>query len=430
MYLFVYWLITTLHVIAIPVAGMGAIFAYRRRRDGRVLLKLLFPALAGVLVAITIHALYALITSARILPFELLLTAALVASSLLILRGMDHVVLWVLVKLLRLGDDASTDTRWSRLRRALASVVRVTLLFAVIIPSVMASALVYRPKLDARAPSVGSDLFQTTRVEFSATDGTRLTGWWSVGASQLSSASQPSGASGADWSVAPARQTVLLCSGWPVERARFDVLRRTLLVGGYNVLTVDLRATGASAGRLSTLGDTERFDVLGAVRWLREHRPDQSIRIVGVGASIGGAALLGATRDAGDGQLIDAVVVYGTGNRLVPVVQDWVSDRFMYPTDVVISEMGLRVASALVGRDLRRVAPEEDAAHLWPRPLLVVHGMRDDVIKHRFAEKLLDAAMQPKYYFWLPDASAGDTLRDDVTANVVRAFFDVARPVL
>lgn len=81
-------------------------------------------------------------------------------------------------------------------------------------------------------------------------------------------------------------------------RSRREVLPRAawLARSGCAVVTPDLRSHGRSAPSRSTLGFTERFDVLAAAEFLRREFPDRPLFLLGV--SMGGAAAAGAAAAA------------------------------------------------------------------------------------------------------------------------------------
>src|SRR5205823_4336360 len=114
--------------------------------------------------------------------------------------------------------------------------------------------------------------FQT--VSFDATDGTHLSGWWIP-------ARGPAHSSGG---FERGTRTVLVCHGWGANKAKQLTMARFFVPGGYNVLAMDFRGHGESAGQLTTFGDVERRDVLGAVRWIRSIHPEQAHRLFGIGA--------------------------------------------------------------------------------------------------------------------------------------------------
>jgi alpha-beta hydrolase superfamily lysophospholipase len=138
-------------------------------------------------------------------------------------------------------------------------------------------------------------------MTFAASDGVELVGWW------IPAARAPASVRGSlrqQWG----KNTVLVCHGLAANKSNQLVMARQLVPGGFNVLAFDFRAHGESGGQLTTFGKLEVNDVLGAVRWVRENHADQAHKIFGVGASMGGSALIVAAADDSDqGRAIEAV---------------------------------------------------------------------------------------------------------------------------
>lgn len=122
-------------------------------------------------------------------------------------------------------------------------------------------------------------------VEFSSADGIPLKGWYVPVASE-------------------ARGTIILCHG--LNRTRIEMLPEAAFAHelGYNALLFDLRHQGQSGGDITTLGYQERFDVLGAVRYVRGEAK-AAHPVIAWGISMGAAAALMAAADSAE---IDAVI--------------------------------------------------------------------------------------------------------------------------
>jgi len=223
--------------------------------------------------------------------------------------------------------------------------------------------------------------FRFEHVSFTATDGVRLDGWWIPARADAGPAASSSRAP--DWGS----KTVILCHGLGSNKVNQLVMAQALVPGGYNVLAFDFRAHGASGGQLSTFGDLERRDVLGAVRWVRRNRPEGASRVFGVGASMGAAALVAAAADPSpEGQAIEAVAVYGTYDDLGSLVGTMCDNFFIPPVGWMAVHVGLPIADAHVGRRLGQFSPAEEVKSLWPRPILVIHGKKDRIIDFRHGQ--------------------------------------------
>lgn len=303
-------------------------------------------------------------------------------------------------------------------RRTAAYLIRVAAVFIFGLPYMMAAAATYRPgvvvALDPGSIDPGS-----RPIQFESQDGLRLTGLWRP------AAMAPQGAS-PTWG----RQTAIICPGPHAGLDAYPALCDQLQEAGYNLLCFNFRGHGYSQGHLVSFGDLERYDVLGAVRWAREHERGGARRIVGIGVETGAAALLGAAAEPDpDGQAIDALVVCGGFNRFDALTSSAGSAYFIPPLQWLDEHIGLPMASLQTGVDLRAFAPAADAQAVAPRPILFLHGRRDPMIPFDLGEKLYDAASQPKMHLWSPQTTA-DALQDPQEITAIREFLDNAVPML
>jgi uncharacterized protein len=205
------------------------------------------------------------------------------------------------------------------------------------------------------------------------------------------------------------------------------MLSSPLVPAGYNVLIFDFRAHGSSGGQLASFGDLERHDVLGAVRWVRANRPEQAQEIFGVGASMGAAALLAAAAEpSADGRAIAAVAVYGTYDDLADMAGT-VAQRFPPPVNWLVRHVGMPMASLQTGTNLADFSPARCAQQIWPRPILVIHGVQDEIIDFEHGQRLFNAASPPRSRIWVQQGSHNSIVDDQQTADDVRRFFNEAR---
>jgi pimeloyl-ACP methyl ester carboxylesterase len=166
------------------------------------------------------------------------------------------------------------------------------------------------------------------------------------------------------------------------------------------VLALDLRGHGASGGR-STLGDREVHDVLAAVRWLQRfgHR-----RVVALGASMGGTAVLGAaaTRDA---EVAGVVTVSAPAYHRDPpdaVPLQRLHRIWQSPRRRAVLKLGLGID--LAGPEDWSSPPDPVEVVAGVRaPLLVVHGRDDAYFPPSDAQALVAAAAGPAVRWDEPD---------------------------
>jgi alpha-beta hydrolase superfamily lysophospholipase len=421
---------------ACPAVVVARAVRARRRRTGRntALVRLVRATVEGFAASMIACVVYAYAAGARPLVSQVLVTAYWATSFILVLGALDR-GLWRFTQWAFALSPGRLNGRMLSARLLGALVLRLGVVVGVIIPYVLAVAMTYRPRTSPTTDPERLYQWAFEPVRFPATDGTRVTGWWIPAAG------------------GPSARTVLLCPGatggmagalrlvarHPGEPGQPD--QPGLRDDGYNVLAIDFRGHGDSGGQLVSYGDLERRDVLGAVRWLQATHPTEARRILGLGVSTGAAALLAAAADPSPfGQSIDAVAVYAPYDRLdhlvrttvdaVPVAPPYGPISLPPPLGWLIEHVGLPMAGLQVGADLPAFAPVDAAAELWPRPLLVLHGMNDEVIPFRAGQAVYNAASGPKDNLFIGQCRHAQLLDSPAAERAVQTFFGVARPII
>ena len=413
--------IVALYVI-LPLGAIGwAIQRHLQKRTGAVS-TVIVTFICGGAAGISLVVIYATGAGGRITLGQLLLAGYFATAMLLILRTFDWTVQNGLRKALRVHSDAGG--RFARAGRIFVfALFRVCILFGVGLPYVMSTLMVYRPRVMPNDDPRSQLGFNFERVEFQSRDGTKLVGWWIP-------AQQSPRMSGRKRDENWGTRTVILCHGLAASKSNQLIMARFLPTAGFNVLAFDFRAHGESGGQIATFGDRERLDVLGAVKWIRANHANETRKILGIGASMGGAALISAAADdSAEGRAIAAVAVYAGYDRLDALAADVGKMYFAPPLDWLLMHIGLPLASAHAGTNLSGYAPARDIQHIWPRPVMILHGERDDIIDFARGESLLDAASQPKYHIWFIEGGHNDIIADDAAAKIVTEFFRRAEAV-
>ena len=194
-----------------------------------------------------------------------------------------------------------------------------------------------------------------------------------------------------------------------------------MLYPRYNVLLLDHRGHGDSDGGRTTIGYEERLDVHAAVDYLMEH----GMGPVGIfGMSMGGAtAILAAAEEP----RIAAIVADSPYARLRWAVQQ-VARLRGYPSFITpaIAFLGCFATALHLRHRMQSFDPVEVIQQLAPRPLLLMHGVEDDIVPVASAHALFKRASHPKE-LWLQHGmkhcKAIDEAADEFRERIV-GFFD------
>lgn len=161
---------------------------------------------------------------------------------------------------------------------------------------------------------------------------------------------------------------------------------------GYGVLAWDFRAHGDSEGDFTSLGYYEVEDVKAALDYALA-QPDVK-RVGGWGGSMGAVTMI---RAAAKYPQIEAIVA----DSPFATLTDELDIRVPYP--VLRSSIGF-FAEWQTGLSLNDVRPVDDVAIISPRPVFIIQGMQDGMIPLDSAQRIYDAAVEPKKIWTEPDA--------------------------
>jgi len=172
------------------------------------------------------------------------------------------------------------------------------------------------------------------------------------------------------------KQTILFAHGYGKNRLQNDVpllpVVKVLVNHGYNVVMFDFRNCGASDGNLTSLGQYEVRDLLGAVDFVRE-RADLSQKITLFGFSMGAAVAIMA---AAEEPFVAAVVSDSPYADLKTYLEKNLSVWTNLPA-VPFNQSILLIVPPLTGITVEKVSPVQAVRKLGGRPLLLIHGDAD-----------------------------------------------------
>jgi fermentation-respiration switch protein FrsA (DUF1100 family) len=95
----------------------------------------------------------------------------------------------------------------------------------------------------------------------------------------------------------------------------------------------------------------------------------------------------------------------------------------------LVEGLALPMAAAHVGSDLPEFKPADLIMDVWPRPVLIIHGIQDQIIDFRHGQRLFDSATQPKDHLWVEQGDHNSIINSEAAAEAVRIFFDQAETV-
>jgi fermentation-respiration switch protein FrsA (DUF1100 family) len=264
----------------------------------------------------------------------------------------------------------------------LVQVAGPVLLTILMLPYIIATTYVHRIKVPnpASPPGEYAD-HRWEDVQFTTADGLTLRGWFFPAASDH------------------ADLTLLVCNGLGGNRSGFLAFLDVGAALGAHVLMFDMRGCGNSDGHTISIGSKEKLDVLAAANFLRTERPRQARRLVGLGVSMGSAAL---TRAAAEIEPPLHAVVIDSGFASAVELTDWVLRFFPGPVRPLLTTPGLPLASLEAGCWLPDLRPEDDVDQLRA-PVLIVHARGDMLIPVSHAERLYQRARMPKK-LWIAES--------------------------
>ncbi|HEY9051210.1 MAG TPA: alpha/beta fold hydrolase [Gammaproteobacteria bacterium] len=154
---------------------------------------------------------------------------------------------------------------------------------------------------------------------------------------------------------------------------------------GYDVIAVDYRGYGHSTGQPQLEGVIKDID--STITHVVEHATDDGLGFVVVGQSLGGSLTIAAVAQSKIKNKINAVVVVGAFSDYHKITRQvlgrsWLTWPLQWPLSYTINN---------------DFSPEKYIADISPVPVLIMHGINDNVIPITHADRLFELAMYPKY---------------------------------
>jgi fermentation-respiration switch protein FrsA (DUF1100 family) len=179
---------------------------------------------------------------------------------------------------------------------------------------------------------------------------------------------------------------------------------------GFNVLALDYRGYGASAGSPSLAG--VQLDIDAALGALLERRDVDPRRIVLFGQSLGGALAIHYAARGAHRSSLRAVIADSAFADYRLIVKEKMAGFFLtwpfqwLPALTVDNDYSPRAAIGAVS----------------PIPLVLIHGESDAIVPPHHSRQLYEAAAQPKELWIAPAAGHTQSLRDPALRNRLSNF--------
>ena len=213
--------------------------------------------------------------------------------------------------------------------------------------------------------------FDYEDVEINSTDGITLSAWYIP-------------------SNKPSTKAVLSVHGRTSDRSEGMRYLPTIHNLGINVLMIDLRNNGKSTKSFSSMSFHERKDVHSSIKYLKEVKNISSIGILGF--SMGGSTSIISMAEnedikvgVFDSPFADFYRVTKQGAKILYGLPE-------YPLMPIV-----KIFYELRGNlDTNQMSPEKYIGKISPRPVLLLHGTKDEIVYYDHAESLFKAAKEPK----------------------------------
>jgi fermentation-respiration switch protein FrsA (DUF1100 family) len=191
---------------------------------------------------------------------------------------------------------------------------------------------------------------------------------------------------------------------------------------GYHVLTVDFRSSRVMGRKPTTLGHFEQHDAQATLDWVRSQPEFAGLKIGVFGESLGGAVAL---RLADANPDVAAVVADGAFANARDAIEDS-CERWARLPRWPSAEILCSFARAVTGCDPAAVDPVSAAGRLRERPVLFIHGLKDNRLSPGQVERLWVAAGEKDPLWVLPEAghNEGWIKQRDLYESRVLAFYN------
>jgi fermentation-respiration switch protein FrsA (DUF1100 family) len=219
--------------------------------------------------------------------------------------------------------------------------------------------------------------------------------------------------------IPKSNKTLIVIHGLGENRlmsGRTEILVRYFIPRGYNLLAFDLRGHGESEGDLITFGYYEKYDVTGAIEYLKE-RGIEGQRIGLIGFSMGAITAIEA---AGKDDRVNVLIADSAIRDLKLFVSEDLNN-LSNDLDVLLNNLGgtsycsilrylplknkiIPITASLYGLKINEVSPMNTARKINKKPILLIHSKSDKFIPYRNSEDIFKSIeYNPNTALWLTE---------------------------
>lgn len=243
----------------------------------------------------------------------------------------------------------------------------ILILFIIVLISIYVGIKLTKPKRECieKTPKDYGLVYENVLFH-TFNDNTLLKGWWIP--SQYNK------------NINKNEETVIFAHGYGNSRCLKDIsilnLAKTLVEQGYNVLTFDFRSSGESEGKICSIGEKEKFDLLRAIEFAKKEKKSKNIYLIGwsMGATV--SILAGV-----ESKYVNKIIADSPFASLKDYVKEnlpkW-SNLPKFPFTPII----LGIIPILLKVKVDNVSPVKAVANLKDKYLLLIHSKDDTTIPY------------------------------------------------
>jgi fermentation-respiration switch protein FrsA (DUF1100 family) len=215
-------------------------------------------------------------------------------------------------------------------------------------------------------------------------DQVSLAGWW-IPHAQITDASRRP-------------VTVILAHGYAHNRiyrqAGVMSWARILSVKGFNVLMFDFRNAGESGGDITSVGQFEQYDLLGAIDFAKQKAPDAPIILHGF--SMGASTSIMAAASSPD---VAGVIADSPFDDLTSYLESNLPVWSNLP-NIPFTPMIMNIIRLTTELEPEKASPISVISQIGHRPILFIHSSSDHAIPIEHSHRLIEASQNPNAELW------------------------------